>query len=149
MLERVNKLDEAVFRRDKHHSVVFGMETTWHIDAAFVRRYVDEPLQCVLKVVNDIFFNDRFPENKTVRFVDNMFEVCRGSGWTRFGDEKDNLLLKVAGRAIDVIDCVAAGVSGRLDDFIAAFRSDDEDLLMAVKNELDVHLFMTLFMTGA
>ena len=149
LLLRVRKLEDAVFQRDKHHTCVFGLETTWHVDATFVRRYVDEPLQCVLKVVTDIFFNDKFPENQTVRYIDNKFEVRRGGGWTSFGDKKDDLLLKVAGRAIDVVDCVASGVAGGLDEFITAFRNGEEELLQTVANELDTQIFMNHLQGGA
>jgi hypothetical protein len=126
---------------ERHHMSAFGFETTYHIDDAYVRRYVDEPLQCVMKIVNDIFFNDNFPENRTIRFSNGDLELRRRGNWVRV-ERKNDVLRRMAERAVDVIDNAIAGTSLKMDEFIEEFRENKEDVAARVLNEIDTLVFL-------
>ena len=124
-----------------HHTATFGFETTYHVDDAYVRRYVDDPIQCVMKIVNDIFFNENFPENRTVRFHDGALQIRRRGGWTSLENKKE-MLRRIAERAIDVIDNAISGDSLTMDQYVHDFREGDDEVTSKLLNEIDTLVFL-------
>lgn len=83
----------------------FGLESWYHVRASDVMRSINEPIQCIASVVRDIYLNYNFPENKTVRIIDNdknNIHVHKGSGQWRIRD-KNSTYTRMVENAINII----------------------------------------------
>lgn len=95
------------YTKDKHHKNAFGYETCFHIDRPFLEKYWEYPVQCFVKVIIDVFFNENYKENMSIcsSHKHGKYLVYRGNSlWT---DVKATFIIKkVIDKALDVIEHV-------------------------------------------
>lgn len=130
---------------DPHHKNIFGMESVHHIQHAFVSKYWESPQTCVMKVVQDIYFNDKFPENNTVMFTphNNEVRVHRGSlNWAV--KDKRTVFRRMLEKACDMIEAIGTEQNSMMPEecthYLEAFYNDHDTTLKNLMEQVESFL---------
>lgn len=142
----IDKLACKVFQSNPHHINSFGFETTYHIDVDYIKNYWSNPMQCVIKVITDVYMNDSFPENKSIsKDGSGGFFVHRGSNWVFI--KKDRLLKKVIEKCLDIIEFVGGEeLPSECSKLISNFYNNGltDKAVQQLFDEVDTMMMMTL-----
>lgn len=131
----INLLMQHVFRKNNHMNA-FGFETTYHITKDYLQTYWEHPMQCIVKVITELYFNDHFKENQTIRLDDTEYYICKShSKWIKMS--KHILIPKLIERSMDIVTFVGCDdTPKKLLEYVQEYY-DNSEITEALNEEVE------------